>query len=85
MVLPQCRRIAASAFRTHPLPDADAWEATIRVLWRQAAFREERHAAIEFLEQAGVRGDESPAPRRRRCVLCIMLHTESAWNATVAN
>ena len=47
--VPQCRRIAASAFRTHPLPDADAWEAAILGLWRQAAFRQERYAEIELL------------------------------------
>ncbi len=49
MVVPQCRRIAAAAFRARPLPDADAWEAAILGLWRQAAFREERYAAIELL------------------------------------
>ena len=47
--VPQCRRIAASTFRAHPLPGADAWEAAILALWRQAAFREERYAAIELL------------------------------------
>ena len=49
VAVPQCRRIAASAFRAHPLPDADAWEAAILALWRRAAFREERYAAIELL------------------------------------
>ena len=49
MAVPQCRRIVAAAFRAHPLPDADAWEAAILWLWRQAAFREERYAAIELL------------------------------------
>ena len=48
VVVPQCRRIAASAFRAHPLPDADTWEAAIPGLWRHAGFREERHAAIEL-------------------------------------
>ena len=47
--VPQCRRIAGSVFRTHPLPDADAWEAAILDLWRDAAHREERYAAIELL------------------------------------
>ena len=49
VTVPQYRRIAASAFRTHPLPNADAWEAAILALSRQAAFREERYAAIELL------------------------------------
>ena len=47
--VPQCRRIAGSVFRAHPLPDADAWETTILELWRTAAHREERYAAIELL------------------------------------
>ncbi len=51
VVVPQCRRIAAAAFRAHPLPDADSWEAAILGLWRQAAFREERYAAVELLNQ----------------------------------
>ena len=49
VAVPQCRRIVASAFRTHPLPDADAWEAAILGMWREAAFREERYAAVELL------------------------------------
>ena len=47
--VPQCRRIAGSVFRAHPLPDARAWETAILELWRKAAHREERHAAIELL------------------------------------
>ena len=47
--VPECRRIAGSVFRTHPLPDARAWEAAILELWRKAAHREERYAAVELL------------------------------------
>ena len=47
--VPQCRRIASSVFRKHPLPDARAWEAAIVDLWRKAAHREERYAAVELL------------------------------------
>ena len=47
--VPQCRRIAGSVFRAHPLPDARAWEAAILDLWRKAAHREERYAAVELL------------------------------------
>ena len=47
--VPQCRRIAGAVFRTHPLPDAGAWEAAILDLWRKAVHREERYAAIELL------------------------------------
>ena len=47
--VPQCRRIAGSVFKSHPLQDAGAWEAAIFDLWRNAAHREERYAAIELL------------------------------------
>ena len=47
--VPQCRRIAGSVFRAHPLPDAGAWEAAVLALWREAAHREERYAAVELL------------------------------------
>ena len=47
--VPQCRRIAGRVFRAHTLDDAGAWEAAILDLWRQAARREERYAAIELL------------------------------------
>ena len=45
--VPQCRRIAGAVFKAHPLPDA--WEAAILELWRNAAHREERYAAVELL------------------------------------
>ena len=47
--VPQCRRIAGSVFKARPLRDADAWEAAILGLWRKAAHREERYAAVELL------------------------------------
>ena len=47
--VPQCRRIAQTVFRSHPLADAGAWERAILDLWRHAARREERYAAIELL------------------------------------
>ena len=47
--VPQCRRIASAVFARHPLPDADAWEAATLDLWRRAANREERYAAVELL------------------------------------
>jgi len=36
-------------FTEHPLPDAGAWKTAALALWRGAAFREERYAAIELL------------------------------------
>ncbi len=47
--VPQCRRIASDVYKTHLLPDACAWEAAILDLWRKAAYREERYAAVELL------------------------------------
>ena len=47
--VPQCRRLAGAVFRTHPLPDARAWAAAVLDLWRSAAHREERYAAVELL------------------------------------
>ena len=47
--VPECRRIAGAVFRAHPLAGADAWEAAILDLWREAARREERYAAVELL------------------------------------
>ena len=49
VAVPQCRRIAGAVFKALPLPDARAWEAAILDLWRNAAHREERYAAIELL------------------------------------
>ena len=49
VAVPQCRRIVGSVSGAHPLPDAGAWEAAILDLWRGAAYREERYAAVELL------------------------------------
>ena len=47
--VPECRRIAGSVYRTRELADAAAWETAILELWRKAAHREERYAAVELL------------------------------------
>ena len=47
--VPQCRRIAGSVYRIYELADAGAWETAILELWRKAAHREERYAAVELL------------------------------------
>ena len=49
VTVPQCRRIARSLYRLHPLPDAREWESAILALWRNATYREERYAAVELL------------------------------------
>lgn len=43
-------RVAAlrPVLRTHRFPDRETWEATVRELWDDAAYREERYAAIDL-------------------------------------
>lgn len=45
---PLRRRLTADLVRTQPLPDTATLTAAMRVLWRQARFREERYAAMEL-------------------------------------
>lgn len=45
---PQLRAACRAAFVRYPVADASAWQAAMRTLWRAAAFREERYAAIEL-------------------------------------
>ena len=46
---PARRAALAEALAASPPPDAGAWLAAILDLWRDAAYREERHAAIDLL------------------------------------
>jgi len=46
---PARRRALRALFAAHPLGDAATWAATVRALWRQARWREERYAAIELM------------------------------------
>ncbi len=43
---PATRRALAAVFSEHPLPDRGSWEATVRALWDEAEYREERYAAV---------------------------------------
>ncbi len=45
---PGVRRVCRAVFAAHPLGSFARWEATIRALWREARYREERYAAIEL-------------------------------------
>ena len=52
-----------------PLPDAGAWEAAVLDLWRKAARREERYAAVELLvypRYAKMGWSRRGSPRSRR-------------------
>jgi 3-methyladenine DNA glycosylase AlkD len=46
--LPALRQVCRAVFAAHPLGSFAEWEATIRALWREARYREERYAAIEL-------------------------------------
>ncbi|HEX3508008.1 MAG TPA: DNA alkylation repair protein [Candidatus Dormibacteraeota bacterium] len=46
---PDMREISKRIFADHPLETCDEWRAAVLELWREARFREERHAAIELL------------------------------------
>jgi 3-methyladenine DNA glycosylase AlkD len=46
---PDMRAISKRIFADHPLETCDEWRAAVLELWREARFREERHAAIELL------------------------------------
>lgn len=45
---PALRQVCRVVFAAHPLASFAAWEATVRALWREASYREERYAAIEL-------------------------------------
>ena len=55
VTVPRVRRIVSSLVPEHPFADADAWQATLLDIWRRAAKREERYAAVEILNHAGHR------------------------------
>ena len=61
VTVPQVRRIVASLVRERPFAEADAWQATLLDIWRGAARREERYAAVEILNHARYRRWLSPA------------------------
>ena len=49
--LPAIRAIVRRAAATHAPADRGSWEAATLDLWRDAAYREERHAAIALTGQ----------------------------------
>ena len=46
--VPVMRKTARAVFDRHPPADAGDWRATILALWREAAYREQRYAAVEL-------------------------------------
>ena len=48
-------------FAAHPFTDRAAYESTVRTLWREATYREERYAALALTETTGARSWQDPA------------------------
>jgi 3-methyladenine DNA glycosylase AlkD len=46
--LPVLREVCRDVFADVDLPDAAAWHSLVLAIWREAAYREERYAAIEL-------------------------------------
>lgn len=44
--LPEVRTLTRATLREHPLPDRETWETTVRTLYDEATYREERYAAL---------------------------------------
>jgi 3-methyladenine DNA glycosylase AlkD len=47
---PVLRRLCREAFTAHPLATSGEWKRVVLELWREAAFREERYAAVMLTE-----------------------------------
>lgn len=58
---PLQRQLYRALFGGHPPADRDVWQATVLALWREAAFREERYAAIALTGWPGAAGWQEPA------------------------
>lgn len=58
---PAARRALAAVFTEHPLPDRVSWEATVRALWDEAEYREERYAAVALTGHRRYRGYQDAA------------------------
>ena len=52
---PHHRKACREVFALHPLPSLDAWRDTVLTLWREAEYREERHAAINLTGERAYR------------------------------
>ncbi len=60
LTAPELRRVCRALFAAHPLPDRRAWEQTVRTLWDEAAYREERYAAIALTGHRLYHGHQDP-------------------------
>jgi 3-methyladenine DNA glycosylase AlkD len=72
---PPRKALAKDLFRTHPLPDFDAWRQTVLALWRGAEYREERYLAIALARHRSYRAYQTPAA----LPICEELIVTGAW------
>jgi 3-methyladenine DNA glycosylase AlkD len=73
--VPQVRRLTTALLADHPLPDRPTWHDTVLALWDEAAYREERYAALAL-----VRG-RAAAPFQDLAALDLYRHlvVTGAW------
>jgi 3-methyladenine DNA glycosylase AlkD len=67
--LPAVRTITRDALRAHRLRSREEWEATVRELWDEAAFREERYAALAVARSGRGWLDAASLPLSRHLVV----------------
>jgi 3-methyladenine DNA glycosylase AlkD len=53
-------QVARAVFPAHPLAGFDAWRDAVLELWREAAYREERYAALDLLADRRYREHRTP-------------------------
>ena len=54
------RSVTGQVFKQYPLASVDGWRDTCLALWREAAYREERYAAIELTGHRLYRANQTP-------------------------
>lgn len=75
VTVPEVRRIVRAAVSEFPLSTAEAWQATILLIWRKAKRREERYVAVELFNHPRYRCWLSP----ERIDLVEELVVTGAW------
>lgn len=75
--VPDARRVARAAARSHGIRTPDAAIPAALILWDEAAYREERYAAMVLLALRGVDGDPAVVP-----VIEHMARTGQWWDFT---
>ena len=77
VVAPDLRRTAKQVFNDYPLADEASWLEAILMLWRDARYREQRHAAIQLAGHGAYRNWLNP---RAVAVLEEMVVTGAWWD-----